>query len=613
MWSDWQPEVIEKDLELLVQTGVETVRVFPLWPDFQPIHLLRKESAIAREYRHGEEPLPPGEEGQSGLSPVMMDRFELFADLLYSRGLGMIPALITGWMSGRLFVPPALEGRNVLTDPEALMWQVRFARGFVRRFRNHPALVAWDLGNECNCMAAAGSRAAAWQWTASITHAIRAEDPLHRVISGMHSLAADPAHPNALWTIEDQGELTDMLTIHPYPIFTPHCDRDPLNTLRGGLHAAAEGALYADISGKPCFAEEVGTLGPFLSSEEVAGDYLRTVLYSLWSHGNRGLLWWCGFDQRHLEKAPYDWCAVERELGLFRADFSPKPVGDEMRKFGAFLKEAPQLPPRLREAVCVVTEGQDTWGAAFASFLLAKQAGFDLEFQTATQPLKDSSLYLLPSLMVQPSRRFGIELMEKVRAGATLYVSLDNVWFSDFQQWFGMEVTTRRQRGKTVQIDWAGQSFSIDASYRFALQSREAEVLGAEPDGNPAFTRSAYGKGTVYLLTVPLETFLIRQPDVFHDATAAPFHRFYEEVSANVRQGRVLGVKSPQVGVTEHPRDDRFRYAVLVNYGSVPVRPRLGLREGWRVARTLRGASVENEILSLPANDAAVLALERTG
>jgi endo-1,4-beta-mannosidase len=40
MWADWQPEVVERDFKLLAESGLQTIRIFPLWPDFQPIHAL---------------------------------------------------------------------------------------------------------------------------------------------------------------------------------------------------------------------------------------------------------------------------------------------------------------------------------------------------------------------------------------------------------------------------------------------------------------------------------------------------------------------------------------------------------------------------------------------
>ncbi|MBK8881096.1 MAG: hypothetical protein IPN67_01550 [Bacteroidales bacterium] len=37
MWRDWRPEIIEQDFKLLSENGIRVLRVFPLWPDFQPI------------------------------------------------------------------------------------------------------------------------------------------------------------------------------------------------------------------------------------------------------------------------------------------------------------------------------------------------------------------------------------------------------------------------------------------------------------------------------------------------------------------------------------------------------------------------------------------------
>jgi hypothetical protein len=50
-----------------------------------------------------------------------MARFAAFADMAEKRGLQLLVGLVTGWMSGRLFVPPAFAGCNVLTDPLAIL------------------------------------------------------------------------------------------------------------------------------------------------------------------------------------------------------------------------------------------------------------------------------------------------------------------------------------------------------------------------------------------------------------------------------------------------------------------------------------------------------------
>lgn len=617
MWSDWRADVAEADLKQLSEEGMQVLRVFPLWPDFQPLTQLYGYGGTPLEFRHGEKPLPYNEAGQAGVSEDAMGHFAAFADLTEKYGLKLIVGLVTGWMSGRLFVPPALESLNVLTDPVAIMWQVRFVRTFVRRFKDHPSILAWDLGNECNCMAPAPSREPAWVWTSSIVNAIRVEDGSRPIVSGMHSLSPDR---KAVWTIQDQAELTDVLTTHPYPIFTPHCDRDPVNTIRSCLHAAAESRCYADIGGKPCLAEEVGTLGPMVCAERVAADYVRATLFSLWAHDCHGLLWWCAYDQGHLEHAPYDWHSHERELGLFRNDRTPKPVLEEIRRFGAFVKELPveALPPRTTEAVCILTHDQDQWGAAYSSFVLATQAGFDLVFQYADQPLKEAAFYLMPSLVGSSSfsRRFWLELLERVHEGATLYLSHDDCMLAPFSEIFGLEVQTRERRVGAADIAMDGlpekPAFTAKAPFKLTLQPTRAQVLGRETDGNPAFTRTTYGRGRLYFLSVPIETGLSNTPGSFHGEKAQPFWKIYRHIAEPFVAARAVTKDHPMVGVTEHPLADGKRVVVLINYGPEPAETALTLADGWSAAESWYGALPASDYrCSINANDAIVFTVVR--
>ncbi len=130
----------------------------------------------------------------------MLARFSVMADLAERHDLDLIVGLITGWMSGRFFVPPALEGMNPITYPTALLWQVRFVQGFIDRFREHRAIKAWDLGNECNALGKA-TREQSWLWTYTLASAVRSADLTRPLISGMHSLSVDPGEA---WAIRDQ-------------------------------------------------------------------------------------------------------------------------------------------------------------------------------------------------------------------------------------------------------------------------------------------------------------------------------------------------------------------------------------------------------------------------
>jgi hypothetical protein len=622
MWADWQPDVVDADLRQLAEGGLQVLRVFPLWPDFQPITLLRGGAGKPREVRFGEALLPDTEAGQAGLSEEALAHFQVFADLAEKHGLKLIVGLLTGWMSGRLFVPPALEGLNVLTDPFAIQWETRFVRCFVRRFKGHPAIAAWDLGNECNCMAPVPNPEAAWAWVAAITNAIRAEDPAavsgrafsapeRPVVSGMHGILNH-------WPPDVLGELTDLLTTHPYPYFTEHCDQDPVNTIRTILHSTAESRFYADWGGKPCLAEELGTLGPLLASKAVAADFIRSCLFSLWAHDCHGLLWWCAYDQDCLAHAPYDWNTCERELGLFHADRTAKPVLSELGGFRRFLESLPEdilpggcLPQHPREAVCLLSQDQDQWGAAYSAYILARQAGFELEFQQGEQPLKEAPLYLVPAVrgINVISRHRWLALLERVKAGATLYLSIDNALLSGFEEVFGL-VSQWRSRRANGQLSFSldGDSLTIPSGFRQDLLPTGAEALGCEADGNPAFTRFDYGKGEVFLLSAPLETALADWPGGFHAAGAQPLWKIYRRVGSKVIEGRAVRKSQPMLGVTEHPLSERERVIVMVNYSPQAVEDALEFAEGWQVKKVWRG-EVAGRRVRIAGNEAAVMTI----
>ncbi len=599
MWRDWRPEIVEQDLKRIAANGMRVMRVFPLWPDFQPLVL------IHGEMYHGEKPLPDTEDGRAGLDSVMMDRFASFCDLAEKYGLKLVVGLVTGWMSGRLFKPAAFAAANPLKDCSVIQWEVRFVRTFVSRFKKHPAIGAWDLGNECNCMDGV-TRAEAWNWTNSIASAIRLSDDSHPVVSGMHGLATGG---NVSWTIQDQGELTDFLTTHPYPLFTPECNLEPMNSMRNGLHAAAESSLYSDLSGRPCIPEEVGTLGPMVCSDQRAGAYLRNALFSTWAHDQRALLWWCAFDQDLLKHTPYDYVALERELGLFRHDGTPKPTVGVLSEFSEFLHSLPfeRLPRFQTDAVCLLSDTENQWIPAFGSFLLAKQAGFDLQFHSYRN-IPDARFYLMPSLSGScgiPKRYYEI-LLEKVRAGATLFVSCSDGFLQPFQSVFGAEIDARYKSAEAISFDLEGENGTICPEYRTTLLANGADVLLRDSTGNPLMTSHSFGKGRAVFCSFPLETLLVHTPGGVSGEHALPLHKIYRKAAEIAGVERTLTKEDPEIGITEHALDAETKIAVVINYSERSKEKIFRVDSAWRVARMIRGT--ENEI---PGNDALVLELRR--
>ena len=614
MWRDWRPEVIDQDFALLAAEGLQVLRVFPLWPDFQPITLLRSAHGRPVEFRHGEALLPDDKPVQDGVSGEMLDRFAVMADLAGKHGFDLIVGLVTGWMSGRFFVPPALEGLNPITDPLSQMWQIRLARALVGRFKEYPAIKAWDLGNECNVMGLA-TREQAWLWTAGLTNAIRCVDPSRPVVSGMHSLSADP---KGAWSIRDQGEITDILTTHPYPLFTSHCHRESLNTMRPILHATAETLLYADLGSKPAFVEEFGSLGPMICGEDESAAFVRASLASLWAHDCRGALWWCAHDQLSLDYAPYDWAAVERELGLVREDRTPKPVLREMHAFRQAEERMPfsELPPCTTDAVCILTAEQDQWGVAYSAFVLAKQAGFDLRFHFQDRALPDASLYLLPSLG-SLSRRREEELWARVRAGATAYVSLAGGLLGRFAEATGAEVLTRSERRGECHASLAGgASFRLPAQFQYELKLRTADAIAREADGRPLLCKNRLGEGEVFLLTIPLEAAVATIPQAFEGDDSQPLWLIYGAIAGKVLGKRIVRKSNPWIGITEHILDERNSVAILINYSPRQATDVISLPEGFQASGCDGSAtpvSDQHYGINLPPNGFAVWQIRAEG
>lgn len=615
MWHDWDEDAIERDLALLEQHGMRYLRVFPLWPDFQPLRMHYMVEGQEKELRLGEEPLPHTEAGQAGVDEVMVERFRIFCDKARAHGLRLIVGLITGWMSGRWFVPEPFRTVNVLTDARAIKWQIKLVRYMVRTFRSHEAIVAWDLGNECNCLGKCPDADAAYLWTSAITMAIRSEDTARPVVSGMHG-----TFPEAPFRPKDLGEILDVLCTHPYPLFTPHCMTDPITENKSVLHATAETVLYRGLSGKPAFAEEVGTLGPMIASLDNAAAYINTALHLLWAHDGLGLLWWCGFEQSHLTHTPYDWNAVERELGLFDKDYRPKPVLHALEAF-ARMTEAEDfrpLPPRIVDAVCVITAETDTWLAAYGSFLLAKGAGLDIEFCHIDDPLPEANAYLLPSISHDHLALHTLApILARVKEGATLYASIGDALLSPFREIFGLVPQHRSQPTAPDTVTLGTHTFRLTPSFKTVYADGDADVLARDADGIPVMAKASYGRGTVYFLTYPIEDIAAATPGVISGKEEIPYHLFYRAMPALRHPSRVISHDNPHVAITEHVEGDGSHTVVAVC--CVPRTEQLTLtaRDGYRLraVRYTQGATAEKTdagaVLTIPANSAIVLEFDK--
>lgn len=554
MWNDWDEAVVRKDIKLLSEYGSKYLRVFPNWKDFQPAIRLYGGSGEKRDIVHinGQ-----AFSNENYLDEVMMDRFNTFCDICEEYGVKLIVALITGWMSGRLFIPHILAERNLYTDPLAIRLELKFIKGFVSRFRDRKCIYAWGLGNECNCMSPCRDYDVSAAWTASIANAIKAEDSERPVISDMHGLSLE-----GKWQIKDQAEYCNILTTHPYPHFVQHCHKDGMLSFRTLMHLPCENKLYSDIGGKPCFPEEIATLGPMTCDEEISACFLKATAYQSWLNGHMGYMWWCANEQAHLDTAPYAWNMMERELGLLDSEGKPKATLRTMKQIADRINSLDFTPTSPNEdIVCITSMGQDNWGISYMAYALAKSLNLQLKFSYSKYEIPEADTYMLPSINgteVMPKKQY-FELKKRVYDGATLYISYDYGHLTEFSEFCGISIRDTKILTEQCDVEIDGEILSLERICRKEIYTSGAEVLGYDNLGIPALTKFKYGKGTVYYLNFPLEKNLLSKQNAFSEN----YSKIYSKIFKDIIDNQPLKTDNPNVKITFY--NDK---AVLFNFSS---------------------------------------------
>ena len=314
-WSKFDLAEVEADFGRIAACGLDSVRMFLTWEDFQP--------------------------APDRVNRWMLERLVEVADLAGGLGLALIPTLFTGHMSGVNWIPTwALGGssrdprfrvvsggrvvdtglRNWYTDSAVGDAQVLFAAEAAAALAGHEAVWAWDLGNENSNCVIPPTRSAARAWLARLSSAIRSADATALVTVGLHM--EDLEEDRRLGPPE-ASEACDLLSMHGYPIYARWADGPTDHQV---LPFLARVTHWLGQGGDLVFSE-FGL--PSLVVEDDAGAaYTARALEGLRRAGCLGALLWCysDYDPALWESPPFDLAPHERSFGLWRADGSPKPA-----------------------------------------------------------------------------------------------------------------------------------------------------------------------------------------------------------------------------------------------------------------------------------------------
>lgn len=605
MWTEWDENVVYEDLKKLSDAGITSLRVFPLWPVFQPITAIAHNTGVT-EYRLGELPLPDTEAGRAGVSEEACEKFQKLCDIANKFNIKLIVGLITGHMSGRFYCPPALAGKNPITDPTAIKWELRFIKYFVNRFKDDNAIMGWDLGNEC-CGFPADTDMS-YVWCSSICNLIRNCDDTHPVISGFDHVGI----ANSAFNIQELSENVDINTVHPYSVFA--YDKDPLVSIRSVLDGVFKCRLYSDLGKKRTFIQEVGAIGYLNCSENTESDYYRALLYSSLANDCLGVMWWCAFDQGHMQYAPYDNNNIGSQYGFYRKNGSAKKIVDENIDFKKTIEQLPvdKLPPLKKNAVCLIqrTSGEELVPMLTTTFCLAKQANIELAFSYVLNPIPEAELYIMPSVdgFNAISRTRLYELLEHIKNGASLYISLGNGLFRDVPELTGTTFAYKEGCDNVENIIINGKNIKIKSDYKYFPETCNAQILASSDDGRPVYFKNKYGKGYIYFSTVSLEKYMTSKSNAFEKTDSANYCEWYKVL--NPKSIKNLTSSNPLILTTEHQTSKDECIVICINYASSTQQSNFSLKDGWIISQVFKG-NIEKNTCTLNSGDVVIMTIKK--
>ncbi|GAC1430236.1 MAG: hypothetical protein NVSMB5_24540 [Candidatus Velthaea sp.] len=331
MWTNFDRGEIDEDFARIRALGLDVVRFFLFWEAFQP-----QAETIDRE---------------------SLERLAWVMERIAAHGLLAMPTFFIGHMSGLNWLPgwaldrsrPAFRFRTMSNGIEVpygigdmytgeLLQAQRFQVRIVGRLLcGHPAILAWDLGNEFSnlCFPRTAADSAAWSQVLTeellavsgigVTGGAQGEDIVRDCTLRLSSMAVP-------WA---------FATMHGYPVYSSFA-RDRRDTeVVPFLAALTESfthkpVLFSEFGNPTLPAGSTASPWPFEAlSEEEMSSYASGVLVKLHARGALGAFWWCWADYKPdpPDRPPFNRMPHETSFGIVRQDGSYKPVAHALAEF----------------------------------------------------------------------------------------------------------------------------------------------------------------------------------------------------------------------------------------------------------------------------------------
>ncbi|MFE0041827.1 glycoside hydrolase 5 family protein [Streptomyces albireticuli] len=331
-WLDFDLDEIRADLDSLTVLGLDHIRVFPLWPLFQPNRAL--------------------------VRPRAVEQLVALVDAAGERGLDVAVDGLQGHLSSFDFVPSwttTWHRRNMFTDPGVVEAQEAYLTALASALADRPHFLGMTVGNEIDQFSGdphpdpdrirpeqAGS------WLRRMLDACDKAAPGRAHLHASYDAAwYDGTHP---FTPAHSARLGAMTAVHSW-VFNGTAQRHGPTGAATERHAAYLVELskaWADDPDRPVWLQEVGAPAPHIPPGRAAAFTRATLAHALDCTGLWGVTWWCSHD---VDRALADFPELEYGLGLFTNDRRIKPAGEAVARAVREWHEGGREPEPRRTAL----------------------------------------------------------------------------------------------------------------------------------------------------------------------------------------------------------------------------------------------------------------------
>ncbi|MHA5048962.1 glycoside hydrolase 5 family protein [Streptomyces sp. SD15] len=312
-WLDFDLDSVRADLDSIAALGLDHIRVFPLWPYFQPNRTL--------------------------IRPRAVEQLVTLADAAAERGLDVNVDGLQGHLSSFDFLPAwtrTWHRRNIFTDPDVVDGEAEYLRTLAAALADRPNFIGMTIGNEVNQFAA-GPHPDPDRITPE-----QASRWLTRLLAACEEGAPGKLHLHAsydaAWYQDDQpfmpehsARLGAVTAVHSW-VFNGTAQRHGRTGVATEHHAAYLIELskaWADDPHRPVWLQEVGAPAPLIPAEHAAAFTEATVANALDCPDVWGVTWWCSHD---VSRDLADFPELEYSLGLLTSDRRTKPTGHALAR-----------------------------------------------------------------------------------------------------------------------------------------------------------------------------------------------------------------------------------------------------------------------------------------